>query len=660
MQLICVILIALALVVAVAARNRHDEHALMVDSGEFLILHVGGYPGADIVFWLRWDADYITVRPEVELGRFSRTLSQNALGQASDMVCFGSRCVRMPITITYAPAETGSLDPALQLPLVISGHQGVLGLGPRSPVWNHFRYYKFNQNELVVSSRRPIQDGPNYRQARIIEAAQLNFVPIELDKTNLWAQIRLDVDYTFVPYSALTTAAALKDKRHWNLVVYDAAAPHNVRGEFKVDRTHNRAAVRDGTRASIIRPFGRALVMMSTQRAAQAVELSAATNDTWTAAEVAVVGRTLLMSGFSVFGDALTQQLHIQSHWSHKAGVDNSQFWPFYVPFFILLITWIFAVQDSVKEHHETLVAAYPGRPFGIPAGSLVYIEPLYSNSQAHEQIGDELIGDELATTKKRKSVALEPLLVDTTLTAPQYPVELMRAANRAPSRASYRYTHFMQWLLIITRLCVCIFLTSLLFGLGFLTEFWRHDFSKYDQAALYSAFLMAYLQTLLAGQISTHPDMAAVMGQNALLICIWLLAAMERSSAGSAAIMVLTSGWATQYALAQLAAFLTNVLWPTQAYTRTWLHRLGFCAILTVAACFWVWYFCFFTVLAVTNQWSPEDPLGWIFGCFSLLIIVVCALQTYNNTRSSIATVYKSSLEFLVALFEHKGKHSE
>ena len=136
----------------------------------------------------------------------------------------------------------------------------------------------------------------------------------------------------------------------------------------------------------------------------------------------------------------------------------------------------------------------------------------------------------------------------------------------------------------------------------------------------------------------------------------------MERSSAGSAAIMVLVSGWAAQYALAQFAAFCTNVLWPTKAYTRTEAHILVFAAILGVAALFWAFFFSFFTVLFVTNQWSPEDPLGWIFGCFSLLIIVVCALQTYNNTRSSIAAVYKMSLELLVALFEHKekGKHAE
>jgi hypothetical protein len=628
-----------------------DEHALMVSDAEFVTLHVGGYPGADLVFWVRWDSDDVIVHPDAELHRYSRTLAQNALGQASDMVCFGSRCVRMPLAVGYAPAEAGALDPALQLSLPISGHKGVLGLGRRSPVWDHFRYYKFNANELVLSSRRPVQDGPSYDLVRrsMITAQQLNYVPFELDGTRLWAQLRLDVDYVFVPHAALVTATALRDKHYWTMRVYDTEDGHRVRGRFNLDREHNRATVRDGTQLNIVRPFGRALVMMSSARAAQAAELSATTNDTWTASEVAVLGRALLVRGFSVFGDALTHQLTVQVHWSSRAAVDASQFWPYYLPLGVLLFVWIFVVQDSAKEHQEALVPAHAGRPYDVPAGSALFVDDRGDHDHDHRSKSKPK-----RDRADRELQDLQAELVgpaDRVLSAPPMPPDIMQAARRASTRASYRNPHFIQWLLLATELCVIIFLTSLLFGLGFLDQFWRHGFDAYHQAALYSCFLMIYAQLVLANMVATHPEMAAVFGQNALLLCLWLLAAMERSDGSSAAIMVLTAGWTAQYALAQLAAFCTGVLWPIKAYTRTFLHRAAFGAVLTIAAAFSVWFFSFFTVTSVAEQWDPEDPLGWIFGCFSLLIIAVCALQTYNNVRVCIATVYKWTLELMAAL---------
>ena len=240
----------------------HNSHvALNIRDGEFVSLHVGA-PGTDVVFWLRWDSDYISVMHETELGRASRTVTLDP-APPSEILCFGRRCQRLPIVWGRNKAELLSMNansrhPQL-FPVAITNYRGVLGLGPQSPVWRIFRYYSYDSRTLVLSNE-PLGALIGASAAAVTTQGLLgqNFVPLAINGVRQWAQLRLDIDYTFMPYSLAASASTPT----WRLEL-PAGAGGRRTNVLRIDRAHFVAAGSDGFAVSLVRPIGQPYVPSS-------------------------------------------------------------------------------------------------------------------------------------------------------------------------------------------------------------------------------------------------------------------------------------------------------------------------------------------------------------------------------------------------------------
>lgn len=121
---------------------------LELHDSEFVWLHVG-YPGDTLPFLVRWDVAAVYVPADSA----SRLTSQSySRATASDMVCFETECVRMPLQ-TYA----GDPAPAVAEPdmFALSGHSGVLGLGAGSPVRQLFPWIYADAATLLLYRQQP-------------------------------------------------------------------------------------------------------------------------------------------------------------------------------------------------------------------------------------------------------------------------------------------------------------------------------------------------------------------------------------------------------------------------------------------------------------------------------------------------------------------------
>ena len=620
LALVIALLAAYAALALARGGGLDARHTVPVREGEFVTLHVG-YPGTEVVFWLRWDADYITVRQDADLGRYSKTLSVETPA-TTDMVCFGARCVRMPLHLDYAPVERHGVNAALQLALPISGHHGVLGLGAGSPVWDAFRYYSFNRDELVLSSS-PHERAQAHSAGHLDRALQLSYLPVEVNHARMWAQLRLDVDYSFVPADVLLAS------KHTRLRLYGTDAPYALRASVKLDGARGAARAQDGVQHRIVRPTTSALSLRA-ERLTLAQSLNADAPE-WNASDTMVLGRALLASGFTVYGDARTGQLSAVCHWAHRPWLAHMQYWPFYLLLVGLLIVWIYVVGDSAEFHARLAEAVEPGRAALVPPNHQVVL------------VED---GQELALPPQFEFAPLA------------YPKALRRAYEQPTTHLSYRDAHFMDWLSLITRLMVAVLLTSLVWGFGFMGHFWRHGFDQYDQAAVYSALVVLAAYAALVGAAHRFGAVGATWGKSAVLLALWLVAAIERTSAGSMVIMTLCAGWAAIYALQGALELLIGRLWPAEMY---WprsradaggvARLLGWVLLLALLAAWWCWFFAFYTVTSVLDQWSPENPAMWTVACFSLLVVWVGAARNTMRTFDSRMHVRRASLRRLLLI---------
>ena len=188
--------------------------------------------------------------------------------------------------------------------------------------------------------------------------------------------------------------------------------------------------------------------------------------------------------------------------------------------------------------------------------------------------------------------------------------------------------------------------------------HFWRHGFDAYDQAAVYSALVMLALYATLAGTAHRFGAVGATWGKSAVLLALWLVAAIERTSAGSMVIMVLCGGWAAIYALQAVLELLVGRLWPLELY---WprsredaggvARLLGWVLLLSLLAAWWCWFFAFYTVTSVVDQWSPESPAMWTVAAFSLAMVFVGAARNTVRTFDSRMHVRRASLRRLLLI---------
>lgn len=584
---------------------------LDVHENEFVSLHVG-YPGTSITFLIRWDINDVYIMPSTELSRFSRTYSDTsntkpaaAGGGITDIVCFGIECIRTRLALTYGLPSNPDM---FHLGLTLSNYKGILGLGTRSPIWEHFRYYSYNSQELVLS-HLPI--GLLQNEGAMEYCVAGNYVPISLDSRRYWALVDMSTDYSFLPVwlvgappgSGAVDSTAIKARPHWKLGLF------NGKYSVRIDRALIHEATNDGVVVSTLRPMSSRVV---SNRAARVNALNQILPG-WNGTDIVVLGRYFLSAGFTVYSDTLSGQTALSLHWMHKPWLVRFDYQWLYAVFIGLLYIWIFVLQESVD----------------------------YSAAVAYTL--------KFAQQDRALSFSTDPAAFPVV-----FPTALKTAHTWSLTRTSHRNLDFVGALSFGTQLAVVAFLCSIIYGYGFMHQFWRHHFDAHDHAAIYSSLAMALIHVASAGAMDVLPSTSVIWGQNVCLICIWLLGMMDRFSFGAVIVMLLASGWGATYAIQQFSDLMIGRIWPSSVYTGSVPRRLFWTVVLGTIAAWWAWIFAFYTIPLIVRNWQPSRPSDWGLSLIALAIVVSIA---YRNISREFSVRSNLRITTLIALNEINNK---
>ena len=293
--------------------------------GEFVSLHVG-VPGTQLWFWVRTDVPYVAVLPAADLRTFSRSWTDDG----TDIVCAGSQCARIRIAIDAEPPPP---DPALRLPVPARNYDGVLGLGPGSPVFAVWPFWRIGDRALTLMTAA---DPMPHRRGRHVQLYPDALVPARLDGRPVQARIDLASDYTLLPW-ALVQARG----RRWRL---ELLGTNGTRRAARVSIAPWLFAdtAADGTRLSAFR---------ATRELA--------------ANETIVLGRRMLQAGFVVQTDTLSGRMWLACDWQAAPMLRSLDLLLLMFALLPLDILWVYAIYDSVDYVRRLAVLAAPPPPPG-------------------------------------------------------------------------------------------------------------------------------------------------------------------------------------------------------------------------------------------------------------------------------------------------------
>jgi hypothetical protein len=575
----CALLLLLALIATALARH---EQLIPIYDHEFVTLHLGN-PGTSVVFWLRWDADYISVRPSVDLQKVSRSFDPL---RSSDTLCLGATvCPRVRLNIGYGSHEDPSEYADVHLPISARNYQGILGLGKRSPVWRHFRYYAYTFSYLALSAKPFGAIGSQQSQGDSLCVAG-NFIPAIINGSNVWAQIRLDVDYSFVPY-ALVEATRTES---WRLTL--AGSKRTI----KIDSALIHEHAFDGTVVSTLRPM---TTRIMPNRTALAGKFSASVADVWHADDIIVLGRYFLGAGFVVSGDVLTTQVALSNQWLDRPWLVPSDYVWFYLPFGFFFIIWVFIMMQGTHTARSAQLAFEGLQP---PALNLT------TARTARLVVLDES-GLEAREIPVPRDLRLGRNDDDV-------PMTLRQLYSGGDSEMSTKSPYYTMWLVLATRLVAGLFSVCVVFGFGFMDQFWRHGFGPYDQAAFGSALIVVLLYGAGIGITSSFPAVGVIWAQCMMLLLIWLAGAFSRFSTEATIAMVLSSGAATAFSTKQFFDMVMGDTPPARLYARPLWRRLAWIVISVLQMAWWIWICLFYTVPSICDYYNYVGDRGkWVVG---------------------------------------------
>ncbi len=601
-----------ALLAAIALVGARHEQLIPIYDQEFVTLHVGN-PGTSVVFWLRWDASYISIRPSVDLQKFSRSF--DPLG-SKDSLCFrGSFCPRVRLNVGYAPHENVAQYADTHLPISAHNYQGILGLGQGSPVWNHFRYYAYTFSYLTLSARPFGAIKKQQSDASAICIAG-NFAPAAIDGAKVWAQVRLDIDYSFVPYKLVQ--ATQTDSWRLNLM--------GSKRTIKIDSNLIHEHAFDGTTISTLRPMSTRIFPNHTGVASK---LSASASEEWQAGDVIILGRYFLGAGFVVSADVLTSQVVLTNQWLDRPWLVPSDYVWLYVPFVILLVFWMFVMMHS-SHVARSAQSAYEG--LQLPALNLAS-----AGSAVLVHLDENGVGASETPVPKNLRIGK---------TDEDVPLTLRQLYSGGDSEMSPSSPYYTMWLVFATRLVAALFSVCIVFGFGFMDQFWRYGFDAYDRAAFASALAVLGLYGAGIGVVHQFSAIGVIWGQCMLLLMIWLAGALSRFSTSATIAMVLGSGAATAFATKQFVDLLMGDLWPRRSYARPLYRRLVWIFISAIHASWWLWICLFYTVPSICKYYDYVDSQAkWAVGAFMAFPVIYWVRKARAAQFAIDTSVYFSVL---------------
>jgi hypothetical protein len=553
------LLVPLLLAAAVAAAST----SMPLIDGEFVSLHVG-VPGTQLWFWVRTDVPYVAVLPAADLRTFSRSWTDDG----TDIVCAGTQCARMRIAIDAEPPPP---DPALRLPVPARNYDGVLGLGPGSPVFAVWPFWRIGDRALTLLTSA---DALPHRRGRHVQLYADSWVPARLDGRPVWARVDLASDYTMLPW-ALTQARG----RRWRLELLGANATHRA-ARVSVAPWLFADTAADGTRLSAFRPSRELVAAHATPYANESI----------------VLGRRMLQAGFVVQTDTLSGRMWLACDWQAAPMLRSLDL---LLLMFVLLpldILWVYAIFDSVDYVRRLAVLAAPPPPPGdlrLRNGSFDMPVPWG---------------------------ALHPPALPLALTLGTAPV----------SALSHRHAGFAAALTLTTQLAWVLIVLAVLLGFGGDNFYWHDTWDAYDAAAVYSTIGVSGLLAGALWLLPAHPAVVAGWGDSVVLLLLWLLAAGRPFVPANSFIMLICSATVAATALKHALLLLLGRLWPATAYTPRWLWG----GVLLACAGWASWLFAFYTVRLVTLSWYIQSDAVWAM-CVLAFVLLLFMVQLVMKRQS-------------------------
>lgn len=550
-------ILVLLVVVAVAATAPPQQSRVVVPilQGEFVRLHVG-YPGVDVDFWLRWDLSDIYVLPQVGLPTRSRSYTDDS----SDVVCFGSVCRLMPVTVdAYPPSPR--VDTAVPIP--VTGYTGVLGLGAGSPVWTVFLHYRVSARELSLMRTVP----PRPPHATVV-AVNGNLLALRLEGRAYWAEMRMDSDYTEVPF-ALSTRAD-----RWRMELFSPSTGRRLARINVPPRRFEEPAL-DGAMVSSLRPNRQANNTARVHRYNSLVTAEGGGGG-WNGTGIVVLGRLFLMSGFSLQHNVVTGETLVSCEWAHEPIILEPDYLGWYALVMPLLVLWVYGIVESVDYASRVAQIEFPTPPEGTAVLRL-------------------------GTT----DIPLPPATL-----VPPPPPRGIAYGPRPLSLISYRHAGFRRALVVVTQLTAVLLVLTAVLGYAWRHSFWFETYDTYDAVATYSTAAMMLLFAGGAASVQLTPSTSAMWGANAMWLALWLLGSINPYASANGMMMLLSGGAVAVMNTMQLGQFVLGRLWPwDEVYARAplvWLALLGW------STAWSLWQFAFYTVVEQTLVWRADHPGVW------------------------------------------------
>lgn len=590
---------------------------LRVLDGEFVQLHVG-YPGKDVALHVRWDLAYVGLFAQLDLAGSSRSL---AAVDNSDLFCLGPECVRLPFVLLGGEPDGAPAQ------LALSGHHGVLGLAPGSPVRTAFPWVRYMGAllELLPSAPAPGPGAVRPVAGPALFAARLNHRPA-------WLELRLDRGYTLVPPDAtdrgltldLVRLAGPDRPQTQSQSASPALAKRALRLDLRPDAEHIHAP--DNTRIPVMR---QAPPYFEQQPALSALG--------WNASARVELGRLMAQGLLRTVVGPDGAVLWVEPESAHVPRLGRLDYMPFVLPLLMLLLLWQLGMhEDVLAAEHAAAVDVEP------PRRDVVFV---------------------LDAAGARRSVVPRDLIP-----VPRLPPGVARQWE-PNSLLAFRHPGIGRWLLPgLTALVAALLAGSALLGYGGLRAFRASDNSALDAAAVYSAGAMMLVLSAGAWTLYTQPSTAVVYGTCVPLLGLWLLAMLEPYTIVTGAVLLMASGVVCVHTMYLLLASLLAGLWPGVAYGNTLPVRVrperslalyAFWLLLNAALAAWAaLLFACYTVPMLIVEWRPAHPAAYWAGALAFALAVVVAADLFYSRQLAMLRSQALGLVRVRRLATLTGEH--
>lgn len=546
----------------------HDI-TLPVIKGEFVSLRIG-YPFQTFTFMLRWDLDDIYLFSSFDLLDMSQTYTKDDDYHYTDLICL-DQCIRLPIVTSYSPPE--NTDKRVET--FAEGFDGALGLGSRSPIWSHFRWYEFNGKQLRLTDKNPIRreafqsnvDG--IFQGKLITHKERRDCNISVD---------LSSDFTEMPFRLQHSAL----RHQWTIKLYDAVDAE--------DKTHM-TIMPEMTKA-----IDRRNVAVDTIRA-----LHVRTNQTQV-----ILGR-LVLQQFVVARDVRTRQIWLASHAKDFSLYEGVDYEGLFIPLIIFLVLWVLGVYESADRFNRFEEARIPEHSKGrlrLHLKDAPGLGPIDVWSQYVFQ-------EKLQTKEEKEFLSYIPVV-------------------------SFRHHNFIPFFVLVTQVTTLFVLLIVLFGFGFELSFKHFEWSTEDRFALYSASSVALLcaMALSARLVLLVPTIGSFLASTALSLCIWILSSLYPFETTNTFLMLCSSAFVAIRWAEALHMVLTDSLYPVGVVKqRKWLWA----GLILLLALWSAYLFSFYTVPFVIQQRNQSEIEAYMTGAASLIFIVLIG-SVYMHIQERLA----------------------